>query len=133
MQNKGFSQESMLLRRHLLNHNVDEIIRKIKDSNLEAPVGVIVDTTDNIGKQLTYAIMESIGVPKHEIPETLVKYTKNDATPTFLCVTDLEAAKKVLHLTSETAIENLGKPIPKGRAMVVVVGGGGNSYALVPI
>lgn len=133
MANKGISEESMLLRRHLLSHNVEEIIKKIKDSKLESPVGLVVDTTDQMGKQLTYAIIESIGVPKHEIPETLVKYTKNEATPTFLCVTTLEVAKKVLDLTSGTAVQNLGQPVPKGRAMVVIVGGGGNSYALVPI
>lgn len=40
---------------------------------------------------------------------------------------------KILSDFFHTAVQNLGKPVPKGRAMVVVIAGGGNSYALVPI
>jgi hypothetical protein len=97
----------MMLRRHLLAHNADEIIGKIKASELAEPVGMIIDTTDEIGKALVYAILESRGMSKQEIPEHLVKFTKNESTPTFFCVCDLESAR--------------------------VIGGGGNSYAMVPI
>jgi hypothetical protein len=133
MKKVGVSHESMMLRRHLLAHNADEIIGKMRVSGLAAPVGIIIDTTDEIGKALVYAILESRGMSKHEIPEHLVKFTKNESTPTFLCVCDLESARKVLPATSETALQNLSTPIPEGRALVVVIGGGGNSYAMVPI
>ena len=109
MKKEGVSHESMMLRRHLLAHNAD------------------------IGKALVYAILESRGMSKHEIPEHLVKFTKNESTPTFLCVCDLESARKVLPATSETALQNLSTPIPDGKALVVVIAGGGNSYAMVPI
>ena len=133
MKKEGVSQQSMMLRKHLLSHNADEIIGKMRASGLAAPVGIIVDTTDEIGKALVYAILESRGMSKHEIPEHLVKFTKNDSTPTFLCVCDLDSARKVLPATSETALQNLSTPIPIGRALIVVIGGGGNSYAMVPI
>lgn len=123
----------MELRRHLLRFNGDDIVRRMKESGLETPVGLIVEMTDPMGKVLTYAALESDGVPKHEIPEVIARYTRNQATPTFLCVVDLPVAKKILSATSESAESNLSAPLSPGRAFVVVVAGGGNSYAQVAV
>jgi len=130
---QGLSNQSMNHRRHMLNHNAQEIIQRIYESDIPDPVGMIIDMTDEMGKVLTYHALERHGYPKHEIPEIIAKYTKDGATPTFLCVTNLEAARKVLLATSETAAENLSRPIAPDRAWVVVGGAGGNSYAQVPI
>ncbi|XZE43928.1 hypothetical protein SH467x_003510 [Pirellulaceae bacterium SH467] len=105
----------------------------MKQSGLKDPVGLIVEMTDPVGKLLTYSTLEAHGVPKHEIPEVIARYTKDQATPTFLCVVDFATAKRVLATTSETAEANLSVPLPPGRAFVVVVAGGGNSYAQIAI
>ncbi|XZE20342.1 hypothetical protein SH449x_000210 [Pirellulaceae bacterium SH449] len=129
----GLSNSSMELRRHLLRFNGDDIVRRMKESGLETPVGLIVEMTDRMGKVLTYAAMESNGIPKHEIPELIARYTKDQATPTFLYVVDLQVAKRILSATSESAEVNLSAPLPSGRGFVVIVAGGGNSYAQVPL
>jgi hypothetical protein len=130
---QGLSNPSMNHRRHLLNHNAEQIVLRICDSGIPEPVGLIIDMTDDMGKKLTYHALETHGYHRHEIPEIIARYAKDNATPTFLCVTNLEAAKRVLTETSETAVRNLSQPIAPGRAWVVVVGAGGNSYAQVPI
>lgn len=129
----GLSKNSMEHRRHLLRFNGEDIARRMKQSGLKDPVGLIVEMTDPVGKLLTYSTLEAHGVPKHEIPEVIARYTKDQATPTFLCVVDLTTAKRVLAATSETAEANLSVPLPPGRAFVVVVAGGGNSYAQIAI
>lgn len=96
------------------------------------PVGMIIEMTDDIGKQLTYAALEKQGMPKHEIPELIASYCKN-AIPTFKAVVTFEIAMKVLPLTSDTAAKSLSASRPPGVHWIVIVGGGGNSYAQVPV
>ena len=71
-------------------------------------------------------------MPRHEIPELIASYCKN-AIPTFKCVLSFETAVKLLPLTSETAEQNLKGPRRPGTRWIVVVGGSGNSYAMVPV
>ena len=129
---KGISEKSKQLRRHLLNHNGPDVVQRMQESGMADPVGMIVEMTDNIGKQLTYAALEKQGMPKHEIPELIASYCKN-AIPTFKAVVTFETAKKVLPLTSDTAEQSLSAPRPPGVHWIVVVAGGGNSYAQVPV
>ena len=129
---KGLSEKSKQLRRHLLNHNAPDVIHRMQESGMADPVGLIIEMTDDIGKQLTYAALEKQGMPRHEIPELIASYCKN-AIPTFKAVISFETAKKILHITSETAIQNLAAPRKPGIHWIVVVGGGGNSYAQVPV
>jgi len=51
----------------------------------------------------------------------------------FNAVVTFEIALKILALTSETAEQNLKGPRRPGTRWIVIVGGGGNSYALVPV
>ena len=129
---KGISPESKDLRRHLLSHNGPDVVERMQQSGLADPVGLIIEMTDDIGKQLTYAALEQQGIPKHEISELIASYCKN-AIPTFKCVVSFETAMKILPITSETALQNLTAPRKPGVHWIVVVGGGGNSYAQVPI
>jgi len=129
---KGISQESKELRRHLLSHNGPDVVDRMQQSGMADPVGMIIEMTDDIGKQLTYAALEKQGMPRHEIPELIASYCKN-AIPTFKCVVSFETAKKILPITSETALQNLTVPRKHGVHWIVVVGGGGNSYAQVPV
>ena len=39
---------------------------------------MIVEMTDDIGKQLTYAALEKQGMPRHEIPELISSNCKYD-------------------------------------------------------
>jgi len=71
-------------------------------------------------------------MPRHEIPELIASYCKN-AIPTFKCVVSFETAKKILPITSETALQNLKGPRRPGTQWIVIVAGGGNSYAQVPV
>lgn len=128
----GLSDNSKELRRHLLSHNGSDVVRRMQESGFEDPVGLIVEMTDDIGKQLTYAALESQGMPKHEIPELIASYCKN-AIPTFKCVVTFETAKRILDITSETAVQNLTARRKPGAHWLVVVAGGGNSYAQVGI
>ena len=129
---KGLSQESKDLRRHLLSHNGPDVADSMAKSGYKDPVGLIIEMTDDFGKQLTYAALESQGMPRHDIPELIAQYCKN-AIPTFKAVVPFETAKKVLSLTSETAEQSLAAPRRPGTRWIVIVGGGGNSYAQVPI
>ena len=129
---KGISEKSKQLRRHLLNHNGPDVVQRMQESGMADPVGMIIEMTDDIGKQLTYAALEKQGMPKHEIPELIASYCKN-AIPTFKAVVTFETAKKVLSLTSDTAEQSLSATRPAGVHWIVVVAGGGNSYAQVPV
>jgi len=129
---KGITPESKELRRHLLSHNGPDVVERMQQSGMADPVGMIIEMTDEIGKQLTYAALEKQGMPRHEIPELIASYCKN-AIPTFKCVVSFETAKKILPITSETALQNLTTPRKPGVHWIVVVGGGGNSYAQMPI
>ena len=82
----------------------------------------IVEMTDDIGKQLTYAALEKQGMPRHEIPELIASYCKN-AIPTFKAVVTFETALKILPLTSESAEQNLKGPRRAGTHWIVIVGG----------
>ena len=129
---RGVTQESKELRRHLLPHNGPDVVERMQQSVHSDPVGLIIEMTDDIGKQLTYAALEKQGMPKHEIPELIASYCKN-AIPTFKCVVSFETAKKILPITSETALQNLkGSRRPAAR-WIVIVGGGWNSYAQVMV
>ena len=66
---KGISEKSKQIRRHLLNHNGPDVVQRMQESGMADPVGMIIEMTDDIGKQLTYAALEKQGMPKHEIPE----------------------------------------------------------------
>jgi len=68
---KGISPESKELRRHLLSHNGPVVVERMKQSDLADPVGLIIEMTDDIGKQLTYAALEKQGMPRHQIPELI--------------------------------------------------------------
>ena len=129
---KGISEKSKQLRRHLLNHNGPDVVQRMQESGMADPVGMIIEMTDDIGKQLTYAALEKQGMPKHEIPELIASYCKN-AIPTFKAVVTFEIAMKVLPLTSDTAAKSLSAPRPPGVHWIVIVAGGGNSYAQVPV
>jgi len=129
---KGISQESKDLRRHLLSHNGPDVADSMAQSGFEDPVGLIIEMTDDIGKRLTYAALESQGMPWHEIPELIARYCKN-AIPTFKAVITFETALRILPLTSETAEQNLKGPRRPGTRWIVIVGGGGNSYAQLPV
>ena len=129
---EGLSRKSQELRRHLLSHNCPDVVRRMQESGFKDPVGLIIEMTDDTGKQLTYAALEKQGMPRHEIPELIASYFKN-AIPTFKCVVSFETAKKILPITSETALQNLTAPRKPGVHWIVVVGGSGNSFAQVPI
>ena len=129
---KGISEKSKQLRRHLLNHNGPDVVQRMQESGMADPVGMIIEMTDDIGKQLTYAALEKQGMPRHEIPELIASYCKN-AIPTFKAVVTFETAMKVLPLTSDTAEQSLSAPRPRGVHWIVIVAGGGNSYAQVPV
>lgn len=129
---KGISEQSKQLRRHLLNHNAPDVMKRMQQSGMADPVGLIVEMTDDVGKQLTYAALEKQGMPRHEIPELIASYCKN-AIPTFKCVVSFDTARKILPITSETALQNLNAPRKPGVHWIVIVAGGGNSYAQVPV
>ena len=68
---RGISEQSKQLRRHLLNHNAPDVMKWMQESGMADPVGMIIEMTDDIGKQLTYAALEKQGMPRHEIPELI--------------------------------------------------------------
>ena len=103
----------------------------MEQSGYKDPVGLIIEMTDDFGKQLTYGILESKGMLKQDIAELIASYCRN-AIPTFKAVVPFETAKRVLSITSETAEQSLAAPRRPGTRWIVIVGGGGNSYAQVP-
>lgn len=129
---KGLSNESRELRRHLLAHNGPDVVQRMQESGMADPVGMIIEMTDDTGKQLTYAALELQGMLKQDIAELIAKYCR-EAIPTLKVVVDFETAKSVLSLTSDTAEQNLSVPRRLGAHWIVIVAGGGNSYALVPV
>ena len=67
--NKDLSRESKELRRHLLSHNGPDVANSMEQSGYKDPVGLIIEMTDDFGKQLTYGILESKGMLKQDIAE----------------------------------------------------------------
>ena len=128
----GVSKSSLELRRHLLQHNAREIVSAMRAARLADPVGLIVEMSDDFGKQLAYGIMEVRGMSREEIAQLVATLSQN-VIPTFTAVISLEQAKKTLALSSDTAILNLSAARPAGVYWIVVIGGGGNSYSQVPI
>ena len=117
---RGTSEQSKQLRRHLLNHNAPDVMKWMQESGMADPVGMIIEMTDDIGKQLTYAALEKQGIPRHEIPELIASYCKN-AIPTFKCVVSFETATKILPITSETS-PPLANPAFTGLSSLAVAG-----------
>ena len=121
---KGISEQSKQLRRHLLNHNAPDVMKWMQESGMADPVGMIIEMTDDIGKQLTYAALEKQGMPRHEIPELIASYCKN-AIPTFKCVVSFETAKKILPITPKppfTISPPHANPASTGSSSLVVEG-----------
>ncbi len=130
--NNGLSDRSVELRRHLLSYNGPDVVRRMAASSFSDPVGLIIEMTDDTGKQLTYAALELQGMLQQDIAELIASYCRK-AIPTLKIVVDFETAKSVLSLTSDTAEQNLSVPRRVGFYWIVIVAGGGNSYALVPV
>jgi hypothetical protein len=131
-ESEGVSKSSVELRRHLLQHNAEEIVSAMRTSGLQDPVGLVVDMSDGFGKQLAYGIMESRGMSQAEVSERVAALSRS-SIPTFTAVISLEQAKRTLALSSDTAIFNLSAARPAGAYWIVVIGGGGNSYSQVRI
>ena len=70
------SQKSQELRRHLLSHNGPDVVRRMQESGFEDPVGLIIEMTDDTGKQLTYAALELLGMLRQDIAELIAKYCR---------------------------------------------------------
>lgn len=130
--NNGLSDKSRQLRRHLFSHNGPDVADSMAKSGYKVPVGHIIEMTDNVGKQLTYAALERHGMARHEIPELIASHCKN-AIPTFKAVVTFEIAMEVLTLTSDTATLSHSAPRPPGVHLIVIVAGGGNNQAQVPV
>jgi len=97
----GITHESKVLRRHLLSYITPDVVERMQQirscrSGLADPVGMIIEMTDDIGKQLTYAALEKQGTPRHEIPELIASYCKN-AIPTI-----------ILRVAQNDALQRLG-------------------------
>jgi len=54
----------------------------MQDSGLDDPVGLIIETTEDIGKKLAYAALESQGMLKQYIAELIASYCRK-AISTF--------------------------------------------------
>jgi len=48
---KGISEQSKQLRRHLLNQNGPDLVRRMQESGMADPVGMIIEITDDIGNR----------------------------------------------------------------------------------
>ena len=123
------------LRRHLLSHNGSHVVRRMQEFGFEDPVGLIIEMTDDIGKQLTYTAPEAQGMPRHGIPELIAPCCKIATILTFKCVVSFETATRILAITYTYAIalQNLTASRKSNVHWFVVVGDGGNSYAQVSI
>lgn len=131
MQPDGLSQESKDKRRLLLAHNGQEVTDILMNSDMDNPVGFIIEMTDPKGKEITYAILESEGMAKSDIAETIAALSRN-AIPTFKVLLPMKSAKRILSIISPTAIANLSPDRIPGNRFIVIIGGGGNSYVQVP-
>jgi len=78
----GISEQSKRLHRHLLNHNAPDVLKWMQESGTAHPVGRFVEMTDDIGKQLTFAALEKLEMPRREIPE-LIAYNCKNSNPMF--------------------------------------------------
>lgn len=127
----GLSRDSQARRRLLFEHNGEEVAQNVMESDLDDPVGFIIEMTDPLGKQIAYAILQSQGMKNHEIAE-LIAANCHDAIPTLKALVPMELVKRTLSHTSTTAIANLSAERISGNRFIVIIGGGGNSYVQVP-
>lgn len=128
----AMSPDAMLDRRDFLARNKDDLIRRMRESGITHPVGVVVDVRDFQGRQFAIAV----GLTEGEIDDLIAKY-EGSMIPTVTCVLTWEQARKIMPLTSPTAEESLNAAWRlcslTGQALTIAIMGKGNSYALVSL
>jgi hypothetical protein len=128
-------------RRHMLETNLDAVRSALARSECDDPVGFVIDATDHGGRQLVvHLLAERDGVDEGEAEAILDRQAREYRTrgqfPTLVLAADWAFAEGVLPMLSPTATESLKKARrcrQPGQYLVVVVGGGGNTYAFAGV
>jgi hypothetical protein len=137
----GMSQE-MADRRAMLDHNMNLLVKSMKESGLADPVGIVADTRDTMGRRLFKSALIATGKTEREADEQIRAMSEEMAKKkqflTGILVVDWKRAEAILPLTSPTTSENLRNMKPQfqtgtGIYLIVAVGSGGNTYGVVEI
>jgi len=124
---KGLTNDDKARRYSMINYNMNAIMGLMRDSGFADPVGLLVDPTDEYGRDIAQAIFElTYGEGSKD---KFVDQCQNiDRIPTLMTVLGFEQAKELLAITSPTATKNLATPRQPNVRFVVAIAGGGNSY-----
>jgi hypothetical protein len=95
-------------------------------SGYNDPVGMVIDTSDRYGAEISKAVMKTNGIDYHLHLDTCIA---EKIIPTMLIVLPLEVAKKLLQYTADSAAKNLSTPLPPNTYWFVCMARGGNTYA----
>lgn len=125
---KGLTNDDKARRYSMIEYNMNAIMGLMRDSGFDDPVGLLIDPTDNYGKEIAQAIFET-NYGKGSKDKFVDQCQSIDRIPTMMTVITLEQAKEILTITSPTATKNLATPRPPNTHFVVAIAGGGNSYA----
>ena len=123
----GISLDARLDRRDFLERNQDDLIRRMRESAITKPVGVVVDVRDFYGRRFAIAT----GLPELEIDALIAKH-EGKLIPTVSVVLTWEQARKIMPLTSPNATESLNAAWRlcslTGQALAIAIMEKGNTY-----
>jgi hypothetical protein len=126
------SVDAMRDRRDFLERNQDDLIRRMQQSGIAKPVGVVVDVRDFHGHQFAIAV----GLLETDIDALIAKY-EGQMIPTVSVIITWEQARKIMPFTSPNATENLNAAWRlcslTGQALAISIMAKGNTYALVSL
>ncbi len=113
-----------------LERNRDELARRMAESGVLNPVGVVADVRDFHGRQFAIAM----GMSDAEIDAGIAKY-EGEMIPTLTSILTWEQARKIMPYTSPTATTNLNAAWRlrslTGQALAIAITAKGNRYELV--
>ncbi len=128
-------QRRVLLQRH--REPAEHAYERCLAEGMERPVVFVLDLDDREGRKLAGALMakerqtnDAEGLLHIDAKAAEIR-TKGDVIPALVMVVELEGAAIICHRLTDNGGRMI-RQIPEDRIPIVVVSGGGNSYAGIP-
>jgi len=132
----GVSDEAKAVRLHYLRENAMRAVELAGKSPYADPVVIFVDPTDGHGRSLAAEVerwQKEKGVEAPFTVESADNWPDKDSVPLMTLVVDLEFAKQLMSVCSDTATKSLDTPRPPGFFWAVCIARNGNTYGALPL
>ena len=136
----GMSKKQKLDRRWMIDFNREKVLSLMKESQIESPVGLVVDVTGKYGRRIAVLLNSQNGMKEDEaekpIDEMIASFAKDGQYPTIVIIVSWGQAEKLLPLTSPTATETLKRTkflMLGEQRLIVGIGTDGNTYEVIAV